>query len=81
MGVDYRSHSRERAEVIVESVSFIVASSVGLDLGGESIPYVAGWGEDDAVQAATEFAETIDGLAKRLEEVLITPPAAAAGGA
>jgi hypothetical protein len=81
MGVDYRSHSRERAEVIVESVSFIVASSVGLDLGGESIPYVAGWGEDDAVQAATEFAEIIDGLTRRLEEVLITPPAAAAGDA
>ncbi|MFL5911771.1 MAG: hypothetical protein ACJ768_14500 [Gaiellaceae bacterium] len=30
-------------EVIVESATYIAASAAGLDTGGESIPYVAGW--------------------------------------
>ena len=30
--------------------------SVGLDVGGESIPYIAGWGEDGALDAIREYA-------------------------
>jgi hypothetical protein len=37
---------------------------------GESIPYVAGWGEDGALEAVTDFAKTIDGLARQVEDVL-----------
>ncbi|MCA1680434.1 MAG: hypothetical protein LC777_16510, partial [Actinobacteria bacterium] len=70
LGVDYERYSRPQAEVIVDTVTFVVAASVGLALDGESIPYVAGWGEDGALEAVTEFAETIDSIARRIEDVL-----------
>jgi hypothetical protein len=63
--------------VIVDTVALIVCGSVGLDVGGESIPYVAGWGEDGALEAITEFAATIDTLARRLEDALAAPAAEA----
>ena len=59
--------------MIVDTVALIVCGSVGLDVGGESIPYVAGWGEDGALEAITEFAATIDTLARRLEDALAAP--------
>ena len=34
---------------------------------------MAGWGEGGALDAALEFAETIDALARRLEDALIDP--------
>ena len=70
MGVDYRDYSRAQAEVIVDTVSFVVGSSVGLDLGGETIPYIAGWGENGALEAVSEFAGTIDQVARRIETAL-----------
>lgn len=42
LGVNYDDYSREEAEVIVDTVTFIVCGAVGLDVNGESIPYVAG---------------------------------------
>jgi hypothetical protein len=75
-----RVDGRARAEVIVDSVTYIVCSSVGLDVGGESIPYIAGWGEDGALDAIREYAETIETVARRIEHTLNpvpgTPPAA-----
>jgi hypothetical protein len=42
-------------------------------------PYVAGWGEDGALDAIREYAETIDAISRRIEEALDpapdTPPA------
>src|SRR3954452_154320 len=73
LGVGYEQFGRERAEVIVDTVALIVCGSAGLDVGGESIPYVAGWGEDGALEAITEFAATIDTLARRLEDALAAP--------
>jgi hypothetical protein len=70
LGVDYERYSRARAEVIVDTVTFLVAASVGLAVDGETIPYVAGWGEHGALEAVTEFAETIDKLARRIEAAL-----------
>jgi hypothetical protein len=70
LGVGYEHYSRAQAEVIVDTVTFLSASSVGLRVDGESIPYVAGWGEDGALEAVTEFAETIDAIARRIEDVL-----------
>lgn len=72
MGVDYQQYSRAQAEVIVDTVSFVVGSSVHLDLGGETIPYVAGWGENGALEAVTEFAATIDRVARQIEQALDT---------
>lgn len=70
LGVTYERYSRPQAEVIVDAVTYVAASSVGLAVDGETIPYVAGWGEDGALEAVTEFAETIDAIARRIEQVL-----------
>jgi N-terminal domain of anti-restriction factor ArdC len=70
LGVGYREYGRERAEVIVDTVTFVVCGSVGLDISGESIPYVAGWGEHGALDAAMTSAAVIDELARRLEDAL-----------
>jgi hypothetical protein len=74
LGVGYREFCRERAEVIVDTVTFVVCGSVGLDVSGETIPYVVGCGEDDALDAVMQFAATIDELACRLEDALADDP-------
>jgi hypothetical protein len=61
---------RERCEVLVDCVTYIVCSSVALDVGGESIPYIAGWGEDGELDAIREYAETIDTIARTIEDAL-----------
>jgi Putative metallopeptidase family (DUF6782) len=73
LGVGYAQFGRARAEVIVDTVTFVVCNAVGLRVDGESVPYVASWGEEGALDAVLEFAETIDALARRLEDVLIDP--------
>lgn len=68
MGVGYEGYGRQDAEVIVETVTFIVASSIGLDTGTESIPYVAGWGEADNLDAIKAHAKLVDDLARQIEK-------------
>jgi hypothetical protein len=34
------------------------------------VPYVAGWGEDGALDAIREYAQTIDTIARRIENAL-----------
>ena len=76
LGVGYKQYGRERAEVLVDTVTYVVlAGQVGLDVGGESIPYVAGWGEAGELDAIREYAETIDKIARRIENAIL--PAAA----
>jgi hypothetical protein len=75
LGVGYAEYGRERAEVIVDTATHLVAVSVGLDVSCESVPYVAGWGEDGALEAVAAFASTIDELARRIETVLVAAPA------
>jgi hypothetical protein len=70
LGVGYAEYGRQRAEVIVDTATYLAAASVGLDVSGETVPYVAGWGEDGALEAVTAFAKTIDDLARRIETVL-----------
>ncbi len=70
LGVGYAEYGRARSEVIVDTVTYLACASAGLDVSGESIPYVAGWGEDGALEAVSEFALTIDRLARQLEDVL-----------
>jgi hypothetical protein len=67
---------RERCEVLVDCVTYIVCSSVALDVGGESIPYIAGWGEAGELDAIRDYAATIDTIARTLEDAL--QPAAGA---
>ena len=72
LGVGYAKYGRARAEVIVDTATLIVLGAVGLDTSGETVPYVAGWGETGALEAVTEFAQLIDTLARRVEAA-ITP--------
>jgi hypothetical protein len=69
-GLGYAELGRERCEVLVDCVTYCVLGAVGLDVSGESIPYVAGWGEDGALDAIREYAQTIDTIARRIEDAL-----------
>ena len=73
LGVDYAKYARAQAEVIVDTTTLIVLSGVGLDVSGETIPYVAGWGESGALDAVTDFAQLIDGLARRIAHAIEVP--------
>ena len=70
LGVDYQHYSRAQAEVIVDTTTLVVLGGLGLDISGETVPYVAGWGEDGALDAVTQFAQLIDDLARRVEAAL-----------
>jgi hypothetical protein len=70
LGVGYREHGRGRAEVIVDTATFVVCGSVGLDTSGSSVPYVVGWGEDGELDAIRGCAQTIDQIARRIEDSL-----------
>ena len=69
-GVGYEQYGRQQAEVLVDCVTYCVLGSVRLDVGGESIPYIAGWGEDGALDAIRDYAQTIDTIARRIEGAL-----------
>jgi antirestriction protein ArdC len=69
-GVNYREYGRDDAEVLAETAAFIVCSSIGLDTSSESVPYVAGWGEDTKLDAVREYAGKVDELARTLEGAL-----------
>jgi antirestriction protein ArdC len=77
LGIDYRRYPRSQAEVIADTVTFLACASVGLTIDAHSIPYVASWGKEGALDAVTEFARTIDKLARRIEDVALraTSPA------
>lgn len=70
LGVGYSDYGRRRSEVLVDTITYVVCSSFGLDVGGSSIPYIAGWGGEGALDAIREFAQTIDKLARRIEDAL-----------
>lgn len=70
LGVGYTEYGRGRAEVVVDTVTFIVCGAVGLDTSGSTVPYVAGWGESGELDAIRGYAETIDQIARRIEDNL-----------
>ena len=76
LGIGYAEYGRQRAEVIVDTATAIACASVGLRVDGDSIPYIAGWGETGALDAVTTFATTIDELARRVETILTAEPVA-----
>lgn len=51
-------------------MTYVVCAGAGLDVGGESIPYVAGWGEDGALEAIQAYAQTIDQVARRIQDAI-----------
>jgi hypothetical protein len=74
LGIGYADYGREQAEVLVDCVTYVVCASVGLDVRGESIPYVAGWGEDGALDAIRAYADTVDTVARRIEDAIAARP-------
>jgi antirestriction protein ArdC len=70
LGIDYQTYTRRQAEVMVDTITYIVCSGLGLAIDGESIPYVTGWGEDGALDAVNHFATTIDRLAREIENAI-----------
>ncbi len=80
LGVGYADHGRARAEVLVDCVTYVVLGSVGLDVSGETVPYIAGWGESGELDAIRAYAETIDRIAKRIETALTAAQHTNAGG-
>lgn len=70
-GIGYAEHGRAVAEVLVDTITYIVCSSIGLDVSGSSVPYVAGWGEDGELEAIKGCAELIDRTASQIEGALV----------
>lgn len=79
LGVGYSDYGRRKAEVLVDTVTFIVCGSIGLDVSGSSVPYVAGWGEGGDLDAIRAYAGTIDEIARRIEESLRSESTASGG--
>ena len=75
LGIGYQDYGRDCAEVLVDTVTYIVCGSVGLDTAGSTVPYIAGWGEDGGLDAVRQYAERIDAIARRIEDA-IRPEAA-----
>jgi hypothetical protein len=65
LGVGYEDYGRCDAEVIVDAVTYVVCDGIGLDVSGESIPYVTGWDSEEG--GIRRHADLIDALAKRIE--------------
>jgi hypothetical protein len=70
LGIDYATYTREQAEVMVDAATLIVCAGLGLATDGETIPYIAGWGENGALEAITTFAGVIDSTARRIEAAI-----------
>ena len=66
-GVGYADYGREDAEVLVETAAVIICGALGLDTSGESIPYIAGWGEANDLDAIGKHAATVDEIASAIE--------------
>jgi antirestriction protein ArdC len=70
LGVSCVEYGRDDAEVIVETAAYIVCGAIGLDTSGESVPYVAGWGEESNLDAIRKHAATVDELARKIESAV-----------
>jgi antirestriction protein ArdC len=64
-----------KEEVVVECVAYTVCSTLGVDTAGWSVPYMTGWSEGDEIE---RYAELIDRLATRLEDVALSATEASA---
>jgi hypothetical protein len=71
LGIGYKDYGRSMAEVLVESVTYIVLAGAGLDMDAASVPYVAGWaGTADAARSLEQFAGKVDETARRIESAI-----------
>ena len=77
LGIDYQTYTRQQAGVMVDTITYIVCAGLGLAIDGDSVPYIAGWGEHGALDAVNQFAATIDATARRIETAICRPAATA----
>jgi antirestriction protein ArdC len=55
-------------ELVVESITYTVAGTLGLQVDGFAIPYLTSWSEDTDLAVIERAAGLIDQLAKRIED-------------
>jgi hypothetical protein len=55
-------------ELVVESVTYTVAGSLGLGVDEYAIPYLASWSQDTDLSVIEDAATLIDRIAKRIED-------------
>jgi hypothetical protein len=67
---DHERYSRTQAEVVVDTVTFVVCAGTGLAVSGGSVP-TRPTGEDGALETVSEFAETIVAIARRTEDAVL----------
>jgi len=62
----------DEEEVAVEAATYVACSAAGLATDVASVPYIAGWADDDSDAGAQleKVAALIDTLAKRIEEAI-----------
>ncbi len=70
--------SRDRKEVEVESVAFVVASAHGMATDGYSFAYIAAWAGDDPAKAIAQTQARVSKAAKAILEV--SPALIVSGG-
>jgi hypothetical protein len=58
-------------ELVVETVAYIVASTLGIDTAASSIPYLASWAQSAPITAIEHAAKLIDTIAGRIESALL----------
>lgn len=69
LGIRYSDEGgRQRAEACCEAAAFIACTAIGLDVAGESVPYIAGWA-DDAEEIIEADIKRIDSIAKTIANV------------
>jgi hypothetical protein len=66
-------HDCTERETIAESVAFVVCTALGLDIGGYSFPYIAGYAKHkDGAAIITWLMNTIQKTAAQIIEVVET---------
>ena len=70
-GIGYEQYTRRQAEVLVDTVTHIVLGQAGLDVSGETVPYIVGWGESGSLDAIRGYAQVIDDVARKIEDAIL----------
>ncbi len=61
-------------ELVVEAVAYVTLAGAGLDTRQDSVPYIATWKGEDALEQLQRTAELIDALARRIEQTIAPNP-------
>ena len=70
LGVDYIDYSREDSEVIVEGATAMALGSLGIEVSGDTLAYLASWGHGSDFEAFQTHAKKMHEIAGKLEEAL-----------